>query len=347
VFLHFQRCDDDPIIMLRAGWTFKDNVSLFGSAIAVSSKARHLRTVAIIVLMNRVCARHFILFASTVGCLACGSDRATGLTGGFTGQIDVRYASDITPALQAAVTIAAARWTQALSKNLGDFPLNLPQSSCFPGQPAINETHHNLLLYVSVADIDGPRTALALTSVCRESIRDTLPILSNMVFDRADLDSMDASGTLGGVVMHEMGHALGFHPGSYVSKGLSGGGASDPFFSGVTARSEFAKHGAWYTGVTVPLEDARGLGPLDPHWRANVFGDELMISFVGRGLKSPLSSITLGFFKDIGYNVDFSVADPYEVAPFFGGTRILPEGSLANDFRTTTPPRFVSPLVAR
>ena len=147
--------------------------------------------------------------------------------------------------------------------------------------------------------------------------------------------------------MHEMGHALGFNPNSYVTKGLSGGGASDPFFSGVTARSEFAKHGAWYTGVTVPLEDARGLGPLDAHWRLSVFGDELMVSIVGRGLKSPLSSITLGFFKDIGYNIDFSVADPYEVAPFFGGTRIVPEGSLANDLRMTTPPKFVSPVAAR
>jgi Leishmanolysin len=299
------------------------------------------------VLMNRVFARHFVLFASMVGCLACGSDSAAGPKGGFSGQIDVRYLSDITPALQTAVTIAAARWTRALSKNLGDFPINLPANSCFPGQPPINETHHNLLLFVSVADIDGQGTALALTGVCRLSNRDTLPILSNTVFDRADLDSMDARGELQGVVMHEMAHALGFHPGTYVTKGLSGGGVSDPFFSGVTARSEFAKHGAWYTGVTVPLEDTRGIGPLDPHWRSSVFGDELMISFVGRGLKSPLSSITLGFFQDIGYNVDFSVADPYEVVPFFGGNRILPEGGLANDFKVISPPKFVSPVVAR
>lgn len=333
--------------MLRAGWTFKDNVSLSGSAIAVFLNARRLRTLAIIVLMNRIPARQFLLIFFTAACLGCGADSATNPTGGFTGQIDVRYLSDITPALQAAVTTAATRWTRALSKNLGDFPLNLPANTCFPGQPAINETHHNLLLFVSVADIDGPSAGLALTSVCRVSIRDTLPILSNMILDRADLDSMDANGTLEGVVMHEMGHALGFHPGSYVPKGLSGGGASDPFFSGLAARSEFAKHGAWYTGVTVPLEDARGLGPLDPHWRSNVFGDELMISFVGRGLKSPLSSITLGFFEDIGYNVDFSVADPYEVIPFFGGTRIIPEGNLTNDLQMVTPPKFVSPVVAR
>jgi hypothetical protein len=347
VLLQIHRCRNDQIIMLRAGWTFKDNVSFSGSAIANSGTARTERTGAIIVLMYRILARQFALIFLTAVSLGCGADSATNPTGGFTGQIDVRYASDITPALQTAITIAAARWTRALSKNLGDFPLNLPANTCFARQPAINETHHNLLLFVSVAEIDGQGGALAFTGVCRLSDRDTLPILSNTVFDRADLDSMDARGTLQGVVMHEMGHALGFHPGTYVTKGLSGGGASDPYFSGVTARSEFAKHGAWYTGVTVPLEDARGIGPLDAHWRLSVFGDELMVSIVGRGLKSPLSSITLGFFKDIGYNVDFSVADPYEVAPFFGGNRIRPEGSLQNDLRLTTPPRFVSPVVAR
>jgi hypothetical protein len=297
--------------------------------------------------VKRIVAQQLALIFLTSVCPGCGADNATNPTGGFTGQIDVRYLSDITPALQTAVSTAAARWTRALSKNLGDFPINLPANTCFHGQPAINETHHNLLLFISVADIDGLHGALALTSVCRLSDRDTLPILSSTIFDRADLDSMDASGTLQGVVLHEMGHALGFEPGTYVTKGLSGGGASDPFFSGATARSEFAKHGAWYTGVTVPLENARGNGPLDPHWRVSVFGDELMISFVGRGLKSPLSSITLGFFQDIGYNVDFSVADPYEVAPFFGGNRVVPESSLRNDFQQLTPPKFVSPQVVR
>jgi hypothetical protein len=333
--------------MLRAGWTFKDNASFSGSAIASSGTARNEGTGAIIVLVKRIFVRNLGLFASTAVYLGCGADSATKPPEGFTGQIEVRYLTDITPALRTAVTIAAARWTRALSKNLGDFPINLPANLCFSGQPAINETHHNLLLFISVTDIDGPSKALALTSVCRVSSHDTLPILSNTFFDHADLDSMDASGTLQGVVMHEMAHALGFTPGTYITKGLSGGGTSDPFFSGVTARSEFAKHGAWYTGVTVPLEDRLGIGPMDPHWRAIVFGDELMISFVGRGYKSPLSSITLGFFQDIGYNVDFSVADPYEVVPLFGGNRIVPEGSLRNDFQQTTPPKFVSPLVGR
>jgi hypothetical protein len=60
-----------------------------------------------------------------------------------------------------------------------------------------------------------------------------------------------------------------------------------------------------------------------------------------------LSTITLGAFQDLGYTVDFSVADPYEVVPLFGGNRVLPEGSFANDLQIITPPKFVSPVVAR
>jgi hypothetical protein len=73
-----------------------------------------------------------------------------------------------------------------------------------------------------------------------------------------------------------------------------------------------------------------------------------MVSSLLPDYKSPLSSITLGFFQDIGYTVDFSVADPYEVVPLFGGDRRIPipEGSLRNDFVVRRPPTFVSPLAA-
>jgi hypothetical protein len=72
-----------------------------------------------------------------------------------------------------------------------------------------------------------------------------------------------------------------------------------------------------------------------------------MVAFASRDLKAPLSVITLGLFADLGYEVDFSVADPYEVAPLFGATRLLPEHSLANDFRMLSPPTVVRPLVSR
>jgi hypothetical protein len=165
--------------------------------------------------------------------------------------------------------------------------------------------------------------------------------------DREDLASMEARGIFAAVVTHEIGHALGFNPKSYLPKHLAAGGRDDPHFTGARARSEFAAHGAWYTGgAIVPLEEHSGIGPNDPHWRFDVFGDELMVGAASQGFKFPLSSITLGLFQDLGYQVDFSVADPYEVAPLFGANRQLPEFSFANDFRVVAPPTVVRPLVS-
>ena len=288
-------------------------------------------------------------FAGTVVCVACGADKVTSPPPPHTSQIEVRYASPLTVTQQNLVTMAVSRWSRALSRNLGDFAFGTPANYCFPGEPPLHGTHHNLLLFISVEKVDGPLGVLAFTEICAMSARDTLPVISHISLDPADLDSLEARGLLLSVITHEIGHALGFNPQSYATRGITGGGTSDPFFSGATARAEFARLGAWYTGSTVPLEDNNGgLGPNDPHWRLIVFGDELMVSSLLEGYKSPLSTITLGLFKDLGYDVDFSEADPYEVIPLFGGDRRIPvpEGSLRNDFVIRKPPTFVNPLVA-
>jgi hypothetical protein len=291
--------------------------------------------------------KHLALFGiSTSVCLACGGADSSVAPPLLGPQIEVRYLSTLTAQQQNAVAAGVDKWTRAVSKNIGDFHLNGPANDCFAGEPQLNETHHNLLLFVSIADIDGAHGQLAFTQICGISSADKLPILSHIRLDQSDLASMEARGILVAIITHELGHALGFNPVTYMPKGLGSGTPSDPYFSGLTARSEFANHGAWYTGVTVPLENASGDGPNDPHWRLNIFGDELMVSSISQGFKSPLSVITLGLFKDLGYEVDFSVADPYEVAPLFGGNRVLPEVSLANDFRTLTPPTVVTPLVS-
>jgi hypothetical protein len=58
-----------------------------------------------------------------------------------------------------------------------------------------------------------------------------------------------------------------------------------------------------------------------------------------------MSSITLALFKDLGYEVDFSVADPYVVRPLFPNNRLLPLANLRNDVRTLAPPLALTPLV--
>lgn len=289
----------------------------------------------------------FSMFAATL-CIACGggADAAIGPpppSAPFT--IDVRILSEMTPSQRDIVRAAVTRWTRALSKSLGEFRFKSPADDCFRGQPAMDETHHTQIVFVTVGEIDGFNGGLAGTRACAMSARDTLPLLTHIQLDRVDLDGMERRGILLGVMTHELGHALGFNPLTYGPRKLAEGGTSDPYINGRTARAEFGKHGAWYTGVTVPLENQSGGGPNDPHWRLFVFGDEVMSSAISSGYKSPLSVITLGLFQDMGYTVDFSAADAYEVRPLFGDNRLVPEFTFMNDVSRIPPRAFLTPIV--
>jgi hypothetical protein len=120
------------------------------------------------------------------------------------------------------------------------------------------------------------------------------------------------------VILHEMGHALGYgtvwtnlnllaHP------SLSGG--TDPHFTGGQATAAFnAVGGASYVGLKVPVENTGGAGTADAHWRESVFGNELMTGFVDAGV-NPLSRVTVASMGDLGYTVNLADADPYTLAP--------------------------------
>ena len=113
---------------------------------------------------------------------------------------------------------------------------------------------------------------------------------------------------LWGPGLHEIGHVLGIGT-------IWGWGDNDMLihlngdihFAGPQAIAAFNRAGGTdYQGAKVPV-DRDGY-----HWRRSVLSGELMS---GRGGDDALSAITLGALSDLGYTVDFSAADPYELPP--------------------------------
>jgi hypothetical protein len=224
--------------------------------------------------------------------------------------IDIRYISAFTADQKFTIAAAADKWTHALLTDLGNFRLSFASNDCFVGEPAVSELHHNVLLFLSLEPVDGPQGTLAYTQVCGQNTQD-LPIVSHIRIDAADIDSLEIKGLLTSVVMHEMGHALGFNPKVWGRKGLVSGGTADPYFTGLSAKAEFVRSVPSYMGNAVPLDDSNLQGEQSSHWRWSAFGDELMVGALVPGYHYPLSSVTLGLFRDIGYDVDMHAAEPY------------------------------------
>ena len=236
--------------------------------------------------------------------------------------IDLRYVGTLSAAQQLAFTNARLRWEQVITGDLPPVQMNLPAGACKDAEgetlvdhPAVNEVIDDLLVYVQVDSIDGPGGVLGSAGPCFIRNTSRLPVFGIMRFDRADLTLMSQQGLLGDVILHELGHVLGF-PTIWSDdqfRLLVGAGTNDPYFTGAKALSAFQMAGGTpINGVGVPVENSGSVGTRDSHWRESLLTNELMTGFVSAG-SNPLSAITIGSLEDLGYQVDYAAADPYTV----------------------------------
>jgi Leishmanolysin len=65
---------------------------------------------------------------------------------------------------------------------------------------------------------------------------------------------------------------------------------------------------------SVPVEQDGGRGTACSHWDEECMGRELMTGFANAGGINPMSRITIGSLDDMGYDVDYTRADPYGAA---------------------------------
>jgi hypothetical protein len=232
--------------------------------------------------------------------------------------IEVRFLSTATSAQVQAFTDAEKEWERLIVGDIENVPIDAPAGSCDDGVPALNETIDDVIIFATLEPIDGAGGILGQAGPC--FIRDPgfLPAVGVMFFDTDDLDFIQSEGLLQELILHEMGHVLGFGtlwPLQGLLAGSATSGGMDPHFTGPQAIAAFddADMVPYTSGAKVPVENSGGPGTIDSHWRESVFGNELMTGFVDLGT-NPLSAVTVASLRDQGYTVDLSKADPYTLS---------------------------------
>ena len=139
-----------------------------------------------------------------------------------------------------------------------------------------------------------------------------LPYRGQMMFDSADLASMTSNGTLYNVILHEMGHVLGFGTLWANDRLITGVGTATPLFVGTNALREYRTLSGKPTATGVPVESGGGAGTANAHWSESVFNSELMTGYAeAAGVNMPISRVTVGSLEDLGYTVNYAKADNY------------------------------------
>jgi hypothetical protein len=287
---------------------------------------------------------------------------STALSQGFSGtavnaafNIEIRNVGPaFSAAVQAAMDSAEARWERTIYGDQADVPLNTatfePGGACGIAGVTINETVDDIIILAKFDSIDGPSKILGQAGDCgylRSS--NGLAILGQMRFDTADIASLGPN--LPDVILHEMGHVLGFAS-SRFDLTLTGGFSrncidlqttgsppnvvsNDTHFTCTAGRVMFDSIGGTnYTGGNkVPLENcATGVSPncgggtYNSHWREATFFNELMTGYYNSGSANPFSVLTIAAYEDLGYQVNNAAASAYSrvfTAPAVSGGRLL------------------------
>ena len=231
--------------------------------------------------------------------------RATSSAGVDRGRfnIDLKFLLPPTERQLEVFESAAARWERIIIKDKPSFTGTLPSSFAgFP--PAVDGTLDDIVIEVALAPIDGPGGVLGRAGPRFVRTSDFLTLSGVMFFDVADLATLEFFGLFEDVIVHEMGHVLGIGtlwnvnvPALGIERNLRQGPVSNPYFSGQMANVFWNAEGGT---EELPVENIGGPGTALGHWRESALNNELMTGFLNLG-ENPLSRITAGSMKDLGY----------------------------------------------
>lgn len=250
-------------------------------------------------------------------------------------------------AVQTAFDNAAARWAKVIYRPLTAQGLSsITSGACAPGSPALSGSTTGVVILAQVTTIDGPGKILAEGGPCLLRTTGTgLAAVGVMIFDSADVGGLISAGSIGSVILHEMGHVLGFgtswdNAGCLQAASSPPGSIQNTYFNCAQTTAQFDSiGGASYTGgAIVPVENcgtspyvypACGVGTVNSHWREVVFGNELMVGFLPSN--PQLSVVTAASLEDLGYTVNYAGADAYTHTFTVSPLTTQPRVALGND----------------
>mmetsp|Transcript_4621 Transcript_4621/g.8134 ORF Transcript_4621/g.8134 Transcript_4621/m.8134 type:complete len:382 (-) Transcript_4621:74-1219(-) len=235
----------------------------------------------------------------------------------------------------AAFTDAANEWNKIITNS--QQPVRITSTQNFEarcGSGAIlrdGDVVNGITIFASLEDFgEGtPGGTLGRAGACAftTSGANTFPRLGLMNFDAVDVPNLLQAGTFPATILHEMGHVIGVG-GQQWKQLIRNPNGAQPTFTGATARRGLELIGG---GAGEPnVEQDGGPGTALGHWDEETFDNELMTGFLNDGA-NPNSLLTFGSLIDIGYTVDASLADSFNINnPYAGrrlnGEREVPEG---------------------
>lgn len=250
---------------------------------------------------------------------------ATGATSVSNFTIELQFILPPSVAQLAAFNAAKARWEQVITGDLGAFNVGSVNTGSNCGNQTVSGTINDMRIIVELDSIDGTGQILGASSPCflrNSGAGSGLPIISYMTFDTADVAGLINNGSFGDVVLHEMGHSLGYGTIWNLKSVINTSSAADPYFLGLQAKSAFANsNGGGATVIdqvtsgprtSVPLQVTGGAGTALSHWEEHIFQSEVMTGYI-TGSVRPLSLTTVEQFADLGYVVNANAADAFNI----------------------------------
>ncbi len=232
--------------------------------------------------------------------------------------ITLRYQGEYTSAQLLAFAEAELRWESLVTGDLVDVNETLPANSCGVN-PETPGPFDDLTIFVTIEPIDDVNGVLGQAGPCFVRDPGDLTVIGRMRFDVADVDDLEAEGSLQAVILHEMGHVIGFgtlwaDPFNLLQDPSPPDPVpplADTHFTGAAAIAAFnAAGGTAYTGAKVPVMNIGSAGTVNSHWRDEVFDPEIMTGFLSPG-SNPLSAVSVRSLQDLGYTVNAAGADPF------------------------------------